>query len=72
MKRIGVAVRVWVRFRPGCVEDLAAVDSHLRDGVKVRVRVRYVFEPLMTTGIEPGSERFYLRPWLRVRVRTFF
>ena len=34
--------------------------------IRVTVRVRCVFEPSMTTGIEPGRERFcfYLRPWL--------
>ena len=43
-----------------------------RVGVRItfRVGVRFVFEPLMTTGIEPRSERVYPTAWLRVRVRV--
>ena len=48
------------------------------DGIPIRVRVRVrlcCFEPLMTTGIEPGSEHLYpirVRIGVTVRVRVRF
>ena len=52
----GAHVRVRARVR-------VRVNVKVRFRVRVRVRVIYVFEPLMTPGIEPGSGRFCPRPW---------
>ena len=60
---ITISIKVRVRVRVS-----ARVRARVRASASARVRIRFrvrvkTFEPLMTTGTEPGSDRFYPRLW---------